>query len=93
LSYLGWSILRQSRGVAEEDRKDCERVAHDDVVVGGEMVGWRGGGFGPSPLPRVYTNYEKTALSRTVLGESCGETISFTVGVLCSECPFGLKRD
>jgi len=57
------------------------------------MVGWRGGGFGSAPLPRVYTNYEKTALSRTVLGESCGETISFTVGVLCSECSLGLKWD
>ena len=69
LSYFGGGVLRQSRGVAEEDRKDCESVAHDDFVVGGNKWWWweKGGGFRPALLPRVYTNYKETALSRVVL--------------------------
>jgi hypothetical protein len=70
LSYFGGGFLRQSRRATKEDRKDCESVAHDDFVVVGNKWWWeKGGGFVPAPLPRVYTNYKETALSRVVLGE------------------------
>jgi hypothetical protein len=69
LSYFGVGFLRQSRRATKEDRKDCGSVAHDDFVVGGNKWWWweKGGGFRPALLPRVYTNYKETALSRIVL--------------------------